>query len=228
MLSGYVEVHHVVPRCMGGSEEDGNLVQLTPEEHFVAHQLLHKMHPRISGLAFALMSMTGNPHGQRSNKLYGWIRRKISLAASETRKAMWQDPEYRIKHKAAMDEVRTRPGYGEKISIHNKGRVKSPEEIAKFVASKTGMKYKPMSAESRANMGAARRKTWAERRANGTDKLIAVKIRETRIKNGSYEFSAEHLANMTKANRKIAAERVYTDEQRAAISKRMKEYRALH
>lgn len=200
-LSGYVEVHHVMPHCMSGGEEKDNLVQLTPEEHFVAHQLLHKMHPNISGLAFALMSMTGNPHGQRSNKLYGWIRRKISLAASETRKAMWKDPEYRAKHKAAMDEVRKRPGYAEQFRVIQRGRVKSPEECANISKGKTGMKYKQMSAASRANMAAARRKTWAERRANGTDKVIAAKTRATRIKNGSYVFTAEHRANISKAQR---------------------------
>ena len=176
VLSGYVEVHHVVPRCMGGSEEKENLVRLTAEEHFVAHQLLHKMYPNIPGLTFALTSMTGNPYGHRSNKLYGWIRRKTALASIPIRKAMWRNPEYRAKHKAAMDLVRQRPGYREQFSVLFKGRVKSPEEIAKFRASKTGMKYKPMSSESRANMAAARRKTWAERRAKGETSVIANKV----------------------------------------------------
>ena len=47
VLSGYVERHHVLPRCMGGGNESSNLVQLTAEEHYVAHQLLHKMHPDV-------------------------------------------------------------------------------------------------------------------------------------------------------------------------------------
>lgn len=33
----YKEQHHIIPRCMGGSDDKDNLVYLTPEEHFVAH-----------------------------------------------------------------------------------------------------------------------------------------------------------------------------------------------
>lgn len=82
IISGYVEIHHVVPRCMGGGDERSNLVQLTPEEHFVAHQLLCKVHPKVKGLAFALQLMTATDrHKNRArNKLYGWIRRRYSLA----------------------------------------------------------------------------------------------------------------------------------------------------
>jgi len=42
---GYVEKHHIVPQCLGGTDDESNLVYLTLEEHFVAHQLLAKIHP---------------------------------------------------------------------------------------------------------------------------------------------------------------------------------------
>jgi len=62
---------------MGGTDDPDNLVCLTPEEHFVAHQLLCKMHPSHRGLAIAAMFITS--HGINRNKQYGWIRRRISL-----------------------------------------------------------------------------------------------------------------------------------------------------
>lgn len=83
VLSGYVETHHVLPRCMGGGDGVSNLVQLTAEEHYVSHQLLCKMYPEERGLAFALQAMTsGNRlQGSRcSNKLFGWVRRRYALA----------------------------------------------------------------------------------------------------------------------------------------------------
>jgi hypothetical protein len=43
--TGYFERHHILPKCMGGNNEKINLVYLTPEEHYVAHQLLVKMYP---------------------------------------------------------------------------------------------------------------------------------------------------------------------------------------
>lgn len=37
VIGGYVERHHIVPRCMGGQDSKDNLVALTPEEHYIAH-----------------------------------------------------------------------------------------------------------------------------------------------------------------------------------------------
>lgn len=45
ILDCYTECHHIIPRCMGGNEDLNNLVNLLPEEHFVAHQLLIKIYP---------------------------------------------------------------------------------------------------------------------------------------------------------------------------------------
>ena len=42
-LDFYTETHHILPRCMGGSDEDSNLVLLTPLEHLVAHILLLRL-----------------------------------------------------------------------------------------------------------------------------------------------------------------------------------------
>ena len=42
-LSGYSERHHIIPKCLGGSNKKDNLVILTAREHFVCHHLLTKM-----------------------------------------------------------------------------------------------------------------------------------------------------------------------------------------
>jgi hypothetical protein len=71
LLETYSEKHHIIPRCMGGSDDDNNLVPLTPEEHYLAHQLLIKIYPGNHKLAKAAVMMTA----QRSNnKIYGWLR----------------------------------------------------------------------------------------------------------------------------------------------------------
>ena len=76
-IEGYTEKHHVVPRCMGGSDDKFNLVRLTPEEHYLAHQLLVKMYPdNYSLVRAAIMMMPKRP----TNKLYGWLRRRFAEA----------------------------------------------------------------------------------------------------------------------------------------------------
>lgn len=40
----YYEKHHIIPRCIGGSDNELNLVLLTAREHFLAHYLLCKIY----------------------------------------------------------------------------------------------------------------------------------------------------------------------------------------
>lgn len=53
----YYESHHIIPRVLGGGNEKSNLVLLTAREHFIAHRLLSKIHPKILGLKLAVLFM---------------------------------------------------------------------------------------------------------------------------------------------------------------------------
>lgn len=81
ILEGYYERHHIVPRCIGGNDSEENIVNLTPEEHYLAHQLLVKIYPKNHSLVKAAAMMIPN---RPSNKMYGWLRRKFSEAQSES------------------------------------------------------------------------------------------------------------------------------------------------
>lgn len=72
-LAGYSERHHIIPRCLGGADSEDNLVDLTPEEHYLAHQLLVKIHPSDDRLVYAARMMVPK---RPSNKYYGWLRRR--------------------------------------------------------------------------------------------------------------------------------------------------------
>lgn len=77
VLEGYKELHHVLPRCIGGGDERANIVSLTAEEHYVAHQLLIKIHPRNKNLLFGMFMMSTRCTGSRA---YGWLRRRFAAS----------------------------------------------------------------------------------------------------------------------------------------------------
>ena len=54
ILECYTEKHHIIPRCMGGSDDKENLVSLTAREHFLCHHLLVRIYPENIKLKFAL------------------------------------------------------------------------------------------------------------------------------------------------------------------------------
>ena len=56
-LEGYSENHHIIPKCMGGSNELDNFVALTGREHFIAHLLLAKIYGGPLVHALWLMSI---------------------------------------------------------------------------------------------------------------------------------------------------------------------------
>jgi hypothetical protein len=103
-IDGYTEKHHIIPRCMDGTDDKENLVYLTPEEHYVAHQLLVKMHPEVDKLVFALVVMSGkNP---TTNKLFGWHRRKLSETQRRLHLGMKLGPQSEEHRKAIGDANR--------------------------------------------------------------------------------------------------------------------------
>ena len=80
-LDGYVEKHHIIPKCMNGTNEPNNLVKLTAREHFLVHWLLHEMYPENSDLRYAFWSMCRNSDNQQrykpSSRVYEHAKHKM-------------------------------------------------------------------------------------------------------------------------------------------------------
>ena len=85
----YYEAHHIVPKSLGGTDDDSNLVLLTPKEHYIAHLLLFYHYKQIGGdslrkMAFALVSMaSNNPNHSResfNSRLYSNLREAAMLS----------------------------------------------------------------------------------------------------------------------------------------------------
>lgn len=99
-LQEYTELHHIVPRCMGGTDEKANLVRLLPEEHYIAHLLLMKIFPDVAKLVYA-----ANMMASRTNKSYGWLKRKFADRLRIDRKGQKHTPEARMKMSKARQGI---------------------------------------------------------------------------------------------------------------------------
>lgn len=56
-LDGYHERHHIIPKCMNGSNSKDNLIDLYAREHFIAHKLLAEENPQNYQLKYAYWNM---------------------------------------------------------------------------------------------------------------------------------------------------------------------------
>ena len=74
----YFEKHHVIPKCMGGSNKKDNMVQLLAREHFIAHEFLIKIYPENYELICALNLMCNFDKYVMTSRKYEWVRIKFA------------------------------------------------------------------------------------------------------------------------------------------------------
>jgi hypothetical protein len=77
---GY-EIHHIVPRSCGGSDNDSNLVKFTYKEHFLAHKLLVKIyrgtnhHYKMTTALWCMAKLTDKLHKMITSREFSYIRK---------------------------------------------------------------------------------------------------------------------------------------------------------
>jgi hypothetical protein len=82
-LMGYVEKHHIKPRCKGGSNKKSNIAILTAKEHFRAHILLAKIYGgKLWHAAFMMSNMK-----RYDAKKYEYLRIKHAKIASKIKQS---------------------------------------------------------------------------------------------------------------------------------------------
>jgi len=90
-LPPIVEVHHIIPKSLGGSNKKENLVELTPKEHFVCHLLLTKMHSgqakqKMVYAIWAIMNLCNNH--QYRKKVKGRVYESMKIKFVEEQKSV--------------------------------------------------------------------------------------------------------------------------------------------
>ncbi|APO80189.1 NUMOD3 domain-containing DNA-binding protein [Pseudomonas putida] len=109
-VEGYFETHHIIPRCMGGSDGKSNLVMFTGREHYIAHMLLWKAYPEEVSLMRAAHMMSSRWQSstgvKTTSRLYAQLRLEYAVAVSE-QVAGEGNPFYGKKHsEEALQSIR--------------------------------------------------------------------------------------------------------------------------
>jgi len=80
-LFGYKEKHHILPRCLGGKDNQENLVELTAREHFIVHMLLCKFTKGEAkrSMLYAFHAMSYYKKDGRDYKINSRVAQKLRL-----------------------------------------------------------------------------------------------------------------------------------------------------
>lgn len=78
-ILSYYEDHHIIPKCLNGSDESYNRVLLTAKEHYICHKLLTHIYRgnRKIALAFHRMTYSKNGNHIKSSRDYNYARELI-------------------------------------------------------------------------------------------------------------------------------------------------------
>ena len=79
---GYSERHHIIPKSLGGSDNESNLTWLTGREHFIAHCLLARVYGGLQWASVICMKGSNNIYMnarlyERARKEYANIRKGV-------------------------------------------------------------------------------------------------------------------------------------------------------
>jgi len=126
-LEGYKEKHHIIPKCLGGTNDKENLVELTAREHFLCHMLLVEIHPKEVKLKQALWLMAIGKNKtikyRISSRMYEYIR--------VNRVVWWGDKI--SKANKGKSKKRATQETKDKISKSSKGKSKHTQEFKNYI-----------------------------------------------------------------------------------------------
>ena len=145
-IEGYVEMHHIIPTCLGGTDDIKNLVDLTAREHFIIHKLLVKIYPDNNSIAYAIWMMVNgctSETQERNYKVgareYDRLRLNFCKIHRASQKKRYEDPNERIRTGASIKNYyNNNPQRNEEVSTFMKELWKDPVYYANMSVKRSG------------------------------------------------------------------------------------------
>jgi hypothetical protein len=141
-LTCYTEKHHILPKCLGGSNNEDNLVRLTAKEHFIVHMLLCKFtEGKINNkMVFAFSAMSFIKNKNRNYKATSRIAEKLKLRFIKILTGRKLSKETLAKLSKIRKGRKLSEDHKRKIGLAGIGRKQSEETILKRISKTTGIK----------------------------------------------------------------------------------------
>lgn len=143
-LEGYKEVHHIIPKSCGGSNDKDNIVNLTAREHYVIHLLLpyfttgNAKHKMLN--AFIFMT-SKSKFCKRDYKIHSRVYQKLRSEFAASLKGRRLTPEWKAKISKTLTGTKLPESVKRKISLANMGRKVSEKNKLAFALRSMGNKY---------------------------------------------------------------------------------------
>jgi hypothetical protein len=121
----YSEIHHIIPKSLGGSNSKDNLVRLTAREHYICHLLLVKMtldkdQYRMAQAMSAFLTWNNANHkriGNITSRVYEYLK----SVKSKHLKTMWAtNASYREQALSGLKKLETDITHKQKMSALRK------------------------------------------------------------------------------------------------------------
>ena len=131
-------IHHIIPKHMGGSDEPSNLIELSVEEHALAHKKLYEKYGKQEDfMAWHMLS------GQIDKDDALFMARSIG-----GKKKMSEESKQKLRESCAKRTERQRADgtlerANKKRSEAMRGKKKTPEAIENWRKSRKGYKHSP-------------------------------------------------------------------------------------
>lgn len=131
----YTEVHHILPKCMGGMNDKSNLVRMPVKYHIFAHIFLMKAFPNDPKLAYAVNRMftVRKKINGRENAISKLSINLISILKADIAKHARKGKDHPNYGKKASEETKKKlsesrkgeknPNYGKKFSDEHRKKL---------------------------------------------------------------------------------------------------------
>ena len=118
-INGYYELHHIIPKSSGGSNDKSNLVALTARQHYIAHWMLWKAYGENMTRAFFMMSSVGR-YERVSSKTYDKARKDYSAQVKIQMANKPNIPKFTLEHREKLRQAKL----GRKLSEETKEKIR--------------------------------------------------------------------------------------------------------